>query len=100
MKFNHVGRLVMTFEFIQDMIANVQMHQAYANLLSQFIVIEARINSLENTIEQVIFDPSGARLPRVQEGELIPKVTVNISRVPYVQSINDNPYYTNLVIPS
>lgn len=100
MKFSNVGRLAMTFEFVQDMTANVQMHQAYANLLSQFIVIEARVNSLEGTIEQVIFDPSGLRLPRIEEGELIPKVTVTIGKVPSVMSIYDNPYYTNLVVPS
>lgn len=100
MKFQHVGRLVIDLKLMENMTTNVQMHQAYASTLSPFIVIEARVNVIEGTIEQVIFDPSGARLPRVEEGELVPKVILNIGRVPYAQSIHDNPYYSNLVIHS
>lgn len=40
MKLSHVGRSVMTLEFLQDMMANVQMQQAYAFMMSSFIVIE------------------------------------------------------------
>lgn len=98
MKFQHLSRLVMTLDFVRDLGSSVQMHQAYANALSQFIVIEARVNALDGTIEQVLFDPLGTVLPRVEEGQLIPKVTVNIGKVPSVMSIHDNPYYANLMI--
>jgi hypothetical protein len=100
MKFQHVGRLVMTHEFIKSLAVNVQLQQVYADVMSPFIVIEARLNPIDDTLEQIIFDPAGTRLPRVTEGELIPKVTLNFGKVPSVMSIHDNPFYANLVIPS
>lgn len=89
----------MTLEFLQDMTANVQMQQAFASLMSSFIVIDARVNALESTLEQVLFDPSGLRLPRCDEGMVIPKVTVSIVKcVP--MSIHDNPFTASLRVPT
>lgn len=97
MKFTHLGRLVMTLEAMQDLVANVQLHQAVATVLSPFIVIEARINGLDHTLEQVIYDPSGKRLPAVEEGAVIPKLKLNCGKSSTV-SLYDNPYYASLQV--
>lgn len=98
MKFTHVGQLAMTLEFLQDMTANVQMQQAFASAMSPFIVIEARVNVVDNTLEQVIYDPSGLRLRRVIEGELLPRITVSIVKS-VAASIHDNPFTATIVLP-
>lgn len=97
MKFTHIGRLIITLESLRDIGNNIQLHQAVATALSPFIVIEARINSLDNTLEQVIYDPSCKRLPSLEEGGLIPKVKLTIGQNTPI-SIYDNPYYVSLQV--
>lgn len=65
---------------------------------STFGVIEARVNAVDSTLEQVIYDPLGARLPRVAEGELMPRVTVRIVKA-IPASIHDNQFVAALVLP-
>lgn len=94
MKFTHMGRLVMTLEFLQEMAANMHLHQAVALAMSPFVVIEARVNPVDNTLEQVIYDPSGLRLPRVVESDRLPRVTLVVTKSAPASllSIYDNPF--------
>ena len=99
MKFTHVGRLVIKLEILHDMLADVQMHQAFASMMSPFIVIESRINMIDNTLEQVIFDPSEKILPIVNEGDMLPKLTISHGKTP-LRSLHVNPCYALLQVPT
>lgn len=95
MKFACLGKLAMTLEYLDNMAANVQLQQAYAVAMSRFVVIEARINQLEQTLEQVIFDPSGSQLPALVEPDIIPKYQLVIKQENPL-SLHDNPFTCEL----
>lgn len=94
MMFWHVGRVSLTTLFIKEL-ADPLKHQAYATAMSSFIVIEARLNSSSEIIEQVIFDPSGLRLDAVIDADVIPMYDIIFTKSKPV-TVFDNPYCAEL----
>ena len=92
----HACKLQMTLEFLEDMSSNVQLHQAVANALSPFIVLKAEVDYPTNMLSQVLWDPSGLRLPLVAEGSTYEQYTLMVTKS-VKPSIHDNLYSACLV---
>lgn len=92
--FYHVGRLTMSREFLKGL-ADPLKQQAYSTAMSSFVVIEARMDILSDTLEQVIFDPSGQRLSAIVDADVVPLYDMVITKQKPL-SIFENPYTIEL----
>lgn len=94
MMFRNVGRVKISALFIKEM-TNPHKQLAYAIAMSRFIVIEARVNPIDDTVDQVIFDPSGVTLVAINEPDTIPAYELVFTQHKPL-SIFDNPYTAEL----
>ena len=91
----------MSLVYLDEMAANIQLFQAYARMMSKFIILESRINHINQTIEQVIYDPFGFSLAPINEGDLLPFVEIQIHNCRQgLLTVDDNPYSCILRIKS
>lgn len=73
----------------------MQVMQAMATALSPYIVIRAQIDPDTQLLEQLLWDPSGERLPKLEQGQPAPHYMLTITKS-RVMSIHDNPYVASL----